>query len=111
MNTTQYSLSDFLRGCDGRWENAIYVSCGSCAHPCHLKRRGYLLTASPSGELILIGVSRYEQLSGQEISPECCAASISRDAFQSAFSRYLLWELEHAGQCPLCRLEAKTDST
>lgn len=110
MNTTKYSLSDFTKGCDGHWENAIYIPCGQCAHPCGLKQRGCLMTAAPSGELILIGVRRYESLTGQVITPECCGASISRNAFESAFSRYLLWELEHTGECALRRLEKKTGS-
>lgn len=110
MNTTQYSLSDFTKGCDGRWENAIYIPCGRCAHPCYLQQRGCLMTAAPSGELILIGVIRYERLTDQKIAPECCGASISRSVFEAAFSRYLLWELEKAGDCSLRCLEKKTGS-
>lgn len=110
MHTTKYSLSDFTKGCDGRWENAIYIPCGQCAHPCHLKQRGCLMTAALSGEPILIGVNRYEKLTDKKVTPECCGASISKDIFEAAFSRYLLWELEQAGDCSLCHLERKTGS-
>ena len=111
MKKIKYYLLDFSKGCNGRWENAIYIPCGPCAHVCHLKSRGCLMTASPTGELILIAVNRYEELTGQLVVPERCAAVISKDAFERAFSRYLLWTLRSADQCALQQLEMKTGST
>jgi len=69
------------------------------------------MTAAASGEPILISVDRYERITGQKIYPEHCIGSINREAFESAFSRYLLWELNSPGACSLRHLEKKTCST
>lgn len=68
------------------------------------------MTAAPTGELMLISVKRYEQLTHQNVTPEDCCSSISCQAFKAAFSRYLLWELDSASQCPLRQLDKKIQS-
>lgn len=107
MKTTQYSLTDFQSGCEGDWRNAVYIPCECCNKVCDLDRRGALMTAAPSGEPILIRADHYEKLTGQVVDPKECGCSISLDTFRTAFTRYLLWELDHAGQCPLLELDKK----
>ena len=107
MSTTKYTLSDFTVGCGGIWQNAIFIPCGHCCKPCGIRRCGCLMSGSISGEPILIGVRRYEQLTGHRIDPSQCAAILSRTAFESAYTRYLLWELDSVGECPLQKLEQK----
>lgn len=107
MSTTEYTLSDFTAGCGGNWQNAIFIPCGHCHKPCSIRRCGYLMSGSISGEPILISVKRYECLTGQRIDPTKCAAILSRPAFESAYTRYLLWELDSAVECPLRKLEQK----
>lgn len=107
MSKTEYTLSDFAVGCSGKWQNAIYISCGQCAHPCSIRCQGCLMTAAPTGEPLIISIRQYEQMTGHRIDPAQCAGTISRAAFESAFTRYLLWELAYAGQCPLNKLVEK----
>ena len=107
MSTTKYRLFDFTTGCEGHWQNALYIPCGQCDRICKLDRRGCLMTAAPTGEPILISVKRYERLICQDVTPDDCCGTISREAFEAAFSRYLLWELDSASQCPLRQLDKK----
>ena len=30
MSTTKYRLLDFSTGCEGHWQNALYIPCGQC---------------------------------------------------------------------------------
>lgn len=68
------------------------------------------MTVSPGGEPVLIGVKRYERLTGLEINPEECCGSISRETFETVYSRYLLWELDSASQCPLRQLDKRVQT-
>ena len=110
MSTTKYRLLDFATGCEGHWQNALYIPCGQCSRLCKLDRRGCLMTVSPGGEPVLIGVKRYEQLTGQEINPKECCGTISRETFETVYSRYLLWELDSANQCPLRQLDKRVQT-
>lgn len=65
------------------------------------------MTAALTGEPLIISVKRYERLIGHRIDPTQCSGTISRAAFESAFTRYLLWELEYDGQCSLKKLERR----
>ena len=107
MITTEYTLSDFTVGCGGNWQNAIFIPCGHCSKPCSIRRCGCLMSGSISGEPILISVKRYERMTGLRIDPAKCAGTLSRAAFESAYTRYLLWELDSAGECPLRKLEQR----
>ena len=49
MTTTKYRLLDFATGCNGHWQNALYIPCGQCNRLCKLNQRGCLMTVSPSG--------------------------------------------------------------
>lgn len=107
MRPTKYHLSDFTTGCKGLWQNAVFTPCDHCEQSCRVEQRGCLMTASPTGEPILISVKRYERLTLQKVSPALCCATLSKAAFESAYYRYLVWELDSPHQCSLQQLEKK----
>lgn len=100
-----YHLYDFLSSCGGNWRNAVYLTCGSCSHPCKNQRAGCLLTADSQGRPLIVCVSRFEILTGQKIDPSECAGRLTRQAFESLYARYLLWELDSDRQCALRQLD------
>lgn len=65
------------------------------------------MSAASSGEPIIISVNQYEKLTGQLVDPSKCVGTISLAAFESAFSRYLLWQKESSGECSLRMLDQK----
>lgn len=111
MTTISYSLYDFLSGCAGNWRNAIYIPCASCFHPCQADTPGYLFSADPQGRPVIIAVQHFEQATGQKVIPSECMGTLSKSAFESAYSRYLLWLLDSPDQCPLCLLDTQIKPT
>lgn len=107
MMTNSYTLYDFLAGCEGDWRNTVFVTCSPCRNACKALRCGYLLSADRDGRPHLVSVQCFERISGQKVDPTECAGVLSRHAFESVYRTYLLWELDHAGQCPLRHLSTQ----
>lgn len=115
MNLMSRNLYELLFDCNGNWRNAIYIPCGSCLHPCRVDRSGCLMTINEGGLPRLVSIRKFENETGEQIDPTDCIGTLSRAAFSSLFSRYLIWEMSSSEQCPmeyltgstLCRLTPK----
>ena len=110
MDTNSYSIFDFLRYCGGSWRNTLYVPCGVCIHPCRAEQRGALVVADGHGRPRAISVVRYEAITGQRIDPDECIGTLQRYAFDRVFQEFAVWECEHIGDCPLCRLDSEVSA-
>ena len=101
MDQMNRNLYELLFSCKGNWRNAIYVPCGSCPHPCKVDRSGCLAAIRQDGAPLLVGVREFEEETGERIDPGECVGTLSKDAFASLFSRYLIWEMSSSEQCPM----------
>ena len=107
MNTTAYTIFDFLRDCGGNWRNAIHITCAPCKEACTIAGRGCLLTADCEGRPRAISISRFEALTGQRVDPSECAGTLSKTACASAYGAYLLWRQDDEALCCLRFLDAE----
>lgn len=110
MTTTSYSLYDFLTVCRGNWRNAIFIPCAPCERPCENGRKGFLLAADHSGHIRVVGVHRFEIVTGQKIDPAECAGELSKGAFEAAFQAHLIWAVDDPRKCALRQMDDKTGS-
>lgn len=108
MDQIKQNLYELLFSCKGNWRNAIYVPCGPCPHPCKVDCSGCLAVIRQDGAPLLVGVREFEEETGERINPRECIGTLSKDAFSSLFSRYLIWEMTSSEQCPM---EYLTDSS
>ena len=108
MDQIKRNLYELLFSCKGNWRNAIYVPCGPCPHPCKVDCSGCLAAIRQDGVPLLVGVREFEEETGERIDPGACIGTLSKDAFSSLFSRYLIWEMTSSEQCPM---EYLTDSS
>ena len=95
------NLYELLFNCKGNWRNAIYIPCGPCPHPCKVDRSGCLMATRQDGAPLLVSVQDFEKETGERIDPGDCIGTLSKDAFSSLFSNYLLWEMSSSEQCPM----------
>lgn len=101
MDQINRNLYELLFSCKGNWRNAIYISCGPCPHPCKVDRSGCLAAIRQDGAPLLISIRDFEKETGERIDPGDCIGTLSKDAFSSLFSRYLIWEMSSSEQCPM----------
>ena len=108
MDQIKRNLYELLFSCKGNWRNAIYVPCGPCPHPCKVDRSGCLAAIRQDGAPLLVSIRDFEKEIGERIDPRECIGTLSKDAFSSLFSRYLIWEMTSSERCPM---EYLTDSS
>ena len=101
MDQIKRNLYELLFSCKGNWRNAIYVPCGPCPHPCKVDRSGCLAAIRQDGSPLLVSIREFEKETGERIDPGECIGTLSKDAFSSLFSNYLLWEMSSSEQCPM----------
>ena len=111
MDQIKRNLYELLFSCKGNWRNAIYVPCGPCPHPCKVDCSGCLAAIRQDGAPLLVGVREFEEGTGERINPRECIGTLSKDAFSSLFSRYLIWEMTSSEQCPMEYLASSSPCT
>ena len=111
MDQIKRNLYELLFSCKGNWRNAIYIPCGPCPHPCKVDRSGCLAAIRQDGTPLLVGVREFEEETGERINPRECIGTLSKDAFSSLFSNYLLWEMSSSEQCPMEYLASSSPCT
>lgn len=108
MNLMSRNLYELLMDCEGNWRNAIYIPCGPCLHPCRVDSAGCLMTINKDGSPRLVSIRKFEKETGERIDPTDCIGTLSKAAFSSLFSRYLIWEMSSPEQCPMEYLTGST---
>ena len=111
MRKTSYCIFDFLKDCRGNWRNAVFVPCEPCRYPCANDRRGCLLVSDMEGHPRAVSVSRFEAITGQKVEGPDCVGVLGRDAFESAFQSYLIWEYDDPELCCLRYLDGEVSAT
>lgn len=111
MDQIKRNLYELLFSCKGNWRNAIYVPCGPCPHPCKVDRSGCLAAIRQDGAPLLVDVREFEEETGERIDPGECIGTLSKDAFSSLFSSYLIWEMTSSEQCPMEYLASSSPCT
>lgn len=94
----------FLRAVRGNWRNAIFVYCSSCTYGRQIPCTGFLLAVEGDGKVILLTSMQVHNLTGEEVSPSECCATLSYHAFESAFSKYIEWHVSDPTKCSLRQL-------
>ena len=111
MDQMNRNLYELLFSCKGNWRNAIYVPCGPCPHPCKVDCSGCLAAIRQDGTPLLVSIRDFEKETGERIDPDDCIGTLSKDAFSSLFSNYLLWEMSSSEQCPMEYLASSSPCT
>lgn len=101
-------LYSFLSLTRGSWRNAFYIECTSCPYG-NLGCQGYLLTTDTNGTPLLISVQEFERSSNEKIDKEECAAVITREAFESLFNRWLVWNITNTKDCSIMQLVRRSE--
>lgn len=96
-------LYSFLHATGGNWRNAILIECRDCVYEKNVCV-GYLFTADRDGKPILISVDRFQQITKETVVKEECAAILSKRAFESVYSSWLIWQIDHPQECILLQL-------
>lgn len=110
MNQTKSPLYPFLSLTRGSWRNAFYIECHSCPYgngTCN----GYLLTTDTEGAPLLLSVLYFEKATGEKIDKTECAAVISKEAFESLFNRWLVWNVNDPKACSILQLIPKAENS
>lgn len=106
MKNESAKLYRFLRAAAGNWRNAIFIACGDCSCGSAGLCAGFLLAAGADGVLILLSADWFQKQTGEQIDRDECAAVLTREAFESACSLWLKWQVDDPAQCPLMQLSA-----
>ncbi len=104
QNNVLYSFLSLTRG---SWRNAFYIECPVCPYG-HQDCGGHLLTTDTEGTPLLLSVAYFEYATGDKVDKDECAAIISKEAFESLFNRWLLWNINQPKACSLLQLIPKT---
>lgn len=94
-----------MKAAQGNWRNAIYIGCSGCVRkeiPC----AGFLMSVDRDAKPILVELSQFQRITGERVYQDECAGILSRQAFESAYAQWLLWEISEPGQCSLLQLLA-----
>ena len=102
LNQNNCMLYAFMRVVRGNWHNALYIECNCelCSH----RRDGFLFAADADGKPVLIPVCTFQTFAGVSIDADECKATLSRQAFESAYSLYIEWHTITETSCPLWQL-------
>lgn len=109
MSQTNSPLYPFLSLTRGSWRNAFYIECGSCPYGIG-NCNGYLLTTDTEGAPLLLSVMYFEKATGEKIDKAECAAIIGKEAFESLFNRWLVWNVNNPKACSILQLIPKTEN-
>lgn len=110
MSQTESPLYPFLSLTRGSWRNAFYIECSSCPYGSG-NCNGYLLTTDTEGAPLILSVTYFEKATGDKVDKGECAAVISREAFESLFNRWMVWNICNPKECSILQLIPKTDAT
>ena len=87
----------------GSWRNAFYIECNTCPYG-NGNCNGYLLTTDTEGTPLLLSVLYFEKATGEKIDKTECVAVISKEAFESLFNRWLVWNVNNPKACSILQL-------
>ena len=62
------------------------------------------MTTDTNGTPLLMSVQEFERVSNEKIDKSECAAVISREAFESLFNRWLVWNITSTKDCSIVQL-------
>lgn len=109
MTETKSPLYPFLSLTRGSWRNAFYIECNTCPYG-NGNCNGYFLTTDTEGAPLLLPVSYFEKATGEKVDKTECAAIISKEAFESLFNRWLVWNVNNPKACSILQLIPKMDN-
>lgn len=103
-------LYRFLSLTRGSWRNAFFIECSCCPYG-KSGCAGYLLTTDTEGAPLILSVTYFEKATGDIVDKCECAAVISREAFESLFNRWMVWNICNPKECSILQIIPKTDTT
>jgi len=103
LNQNKCKWYPFLQAVRGNWRNALFISCPDCPYR-QQSCPGFLMAADANGRPLVMPVDVFRKISGQQPDKDECRGSLSRQAFEAAFSLYLEWHTATSQDCPLWQL-------
>lgn len=101
-------LYSFLSLTRGSWRNAFFIECTSCPYG-NLGCKGHLMTTDTDGTPLLVSVPSFERISNEKIDKIECASVITKEAFESLFNRWLVWNITNTKDCSIMQLVRRSE--
>lgn len=103
MGTKQNAFYLFLSLTRGNWRNALYIECkNKCKPDC----KGFLMISDTEGVPMLYPVSVFEEKSKEIIDKNECSGVLSKQAFDSIYNRWLIWNVADKSKCSILQVIA-----
>ena len=96
MGQKQNAFYIFLSLTRGNWRNALYVE---CKNKCRPDCKGYFFVSDTEGVPMLYPVSVFEKKTNMLIDKSECCGILGRQAFEAAYNRWLIWNVEDKSRC------------
>lgn len=109
MTDSSNLIFRFLRLTQGSWRNAFFVDCINCPYK-NCNCDGYLLIADDDGTPLTLPVTYFEKITGDKVDKFECAAIVTKEAFDSLFHQWLIWNVTKPKECSILQLLPKTDN-
>ena len=89
-------LYRFLTFVGGNYRNALYVEC--------IDGNGYMLATDNDAKQVLYPIQQFHDLTGDILSPDEMIGTLSRQAFECLYSKWLLWNTDDKCKCGICEM-------
>jgi hypothetical protein len=66
------------------------------------------MSADRDAKPILVELSQFQRITGETVYQDECAGILNQQAFESAYTQWLLWEIDDPTQCSLLQLLANS---
>lgn len=109
MNKHTQLLYQFLSVVKGSWRNAFYIECSGCPHG-KSDCGSHFLTVDSNGKPVIFSVRWFEEATGESVDKTECAAVISREAFESLYDRWMIWNISNPKKCSILLFLSDADS-
>lgn len=98
MEVKQNAFYLFLSLTRGNWRNALYIECkNKCSRDC----KGHFMISDTEGVPLLYPVLLFEKKAKENVDVSECSAILSKQAFESVYNRWLLWNVADKSRCSI----------
>ena len=89
-------LYRFLTLAEGNYRNTLNVECAD--------GHGYMLTTDRDAKPVLYPIQKFYDLTGEYPSNDEMIGTLSRQAFESLYRKWLVWNTDGKRKCGICEM-------
>lgn len=103
----------FMKAVQGNWRNSLYLSCGckACPFGQNAVCEGFLLAFDAASLPILISITEFRRVTGEDVDPAECCGTLSRESFEAVCRQHIFWQQIDPSQCPTLTLSGPVKCT